>query len=671
MYVTNGEQTVTINQAADDNYNAGSVTFTVTVTNNTPTHIATFSVNGNTTTSEVLEGATIEFPENPDDISDKTFVGWVAAEISGVTDEAPSYVTTVTMGTSDVTFYAVFADKIAGTATEVTDVLTNSNTINKNSSTYESWTTTGESGAVYAGQSAGGNESIQLRSNNSNSGIVTTKSGGIVVEVKIEWNSSTGSDRVINIYGKGSTYKSPEDLYGSGSESGSIDRNSTTFVPNSTYSNIGIRSKNGASYLDKVSIKWRQGTQDTYSGYCTNVAADIRAEAELSFSAAEVNASVGETPELPTLTTATGFNGTVEYVSSDDAVAQIMDTETGDLRIVGEGTATITTTFAGNDDYKAGSASYIINVIDNRIATTTTQEDIVIDLADVATLTRLAPVVKDADDNVIEYQYEEWPTEMSFDIVSDDDAIIGSLDNNTGEITLNGIVGTATLKANYNYFNTNPSYKPSECTFTITIESPLANIAALTAKAAAANYKVNLADAIVTYVNGSYAYIQDASGAVVMYKSGHGLEVGNILNGKATVAYQLRNNTPQITSLEGVEPIEGDAPSPTSVAADEWNYTFSEVLSQYLTVTGATLTYTNSKYYVELAREQVQLYKAGSSLSNIDTSKKYTITGFPTMYNSTKELQIFVDPVEEVSVEPSISLRRSRRHNHRYLQQHY
>ena len=59
-------------------------------------------------------------------------------------------------------------------------------------SSYTSWEgKTSNSDAVYAGQSAGGNESIQLRSNNSNSGIITTASGGTVTNISVIWNSNT------------------------------------------------------------------------------------------------------------------------------------------------------------------------------------------------------------------------------------------------------------------------------------------------------------------------------------------------------------------------------------------------------------------------------------------------------------------------------------------------
>ena len=202
------------------------------------------------------------------------------------------------------------------------------------------------------------------------------------------------------------------------------------------------------------------------------------------------------------------------------------------------------------------------------------------------------------------------------------------------------------------------TYYAGTATFTVSVadSSPIANIATLTAITNAGNYAVALTDAVVTYVSGNNAYIQDASGAVAMYKSGHGLTAGDVLNGTANVTYQLHNGNPQITDLTGVTPASGTAPNPTEVAQSDWSYTFSNVLSQYFKVTGATITLNNNKYYVSLGGESVQLYKPGSSISELDLTKTYSITGFPTLYNTTKELTIYADPEVEASPDPSITV---------------
>ena len=183
----------------------------------------------------------------------------------------------------------------------------------------------------------------------------------------------------------------------------------------------------------------------------------------------------------------------------------------------------------------------------------------------------------------------------------------------------------------------------------------MTNIAALTAltPSEATDYNVKLDNAVVTYVNGNYAYIQDASGAVAMYKSGHGLTAGQTLTGTAAVKFQIRNGNPQIIELDGITPADGTAPEPTTVEASAWSTPIATVLSQYFKVTGATITKESSKYYVQLGDEKVQLYGQGNArtISVSDLNVTYTIIGFPTLYTkdgvTTPELQIFEQPTPE------------------------
>lgn len=130
---------------------------------------------------------------------------------------------------------------------------------------YSSWTGTGTSGAVYAGLSAGGNNSIQLRSKNSNSGIVTTVSGGKATKIAVTWNSNNDNGRTLDIYGKSSAYTAPTDLYSNssstqGTKLGSIVMGtSTELTISGDYEYIGMRSNSGALYLDEIVITWENG----------------------------------------------------------------------------------------------------------------------------------------------------------------------------------------------------------------------------------------------------------------------------------------------------------------------------------------------------------------------------------------------------------------------------
>lgn len=114
------------------------------------------------------------------------------------------------------------------------------------------------SGAVYAGNSAGGNDSIQLRVK-SPAGIWTTTSGGIFSGISVTWNSSTADARSIEIYGKSSAYASA-DLYDNskkGTLIGEIAKGNSTIEGDlGEYEYIGIKAKGGALYLTEIDIYW-------------------------------------------------------------------------------------------------------------------------------------------------------------------------------------------------------------------------------------------------------------------------------------------------------------------------------------------------------------------------------------------------------------------------------
>ena len=211
--------------------------------------------------------------DEPESCSDKVFVGWCwIADYESATT-APGFAQEGDVCVSD-TYYAVFADEQAGEAV-IEDVLTVDIT-DATSSYYTSWS--GKqltSDAVYAGQSAKGSGAIQLRSKNSNSGIITTASGGTVNKITVDWNSATSVGKALDVYGKNKAYSAPSDLYGAinkGTKLGSIVYGtSTELTVDGEYTYIGLRSNSGTIYLNSVTVAWN-GTGVVYSNYTTHCA---------------------------------------------------------------------------------------------------------------------------------------------------------------------------------------------------------------------------------------------------------------------------------------------------------------------------------------------------------------------------------------------------------------
>ncbi len=153
---------------------------------------------------------------------------------------------------------------------EIVDVLTRETTgVNSGSTNYSAWTgKTATSSAVYAGNSAGSNDAIQLRSTNSNSGVVTTTSGGKARKIVVEWQSSTASGRILQVYGKNSAYAAATDLYSSSTQGTKLGEikcgTSTELTINGDYEYIGLRSSSGAMYLTSVEITWEAKKTESF-----------------------------------------------------------------------------------------------------------------------------------------------------------------------------------------------------------------------------------------------------------------------------------------------------------------------------------------------------------------------------------------------------------------------
>lgn len=142
---------------------------------------------------------------------------------------------------------------------EVTDIITASDLAATKAEYVDFSDVKKSSDAVYAGNSAkDSSENIQLRSNKSSAGIVTTTSGGTVSSVKI--NVASGSNS-IDVYGSSDAYTSATELYNSSSQGTKVGSVTSTGTINFTgdnanFTHVGIRSGSGAVYISSIEITW-------------------------------------------------------------------------------------------------------------------------------------------------------------------------------------------------------------------------------------------------------------------------------------------------------------------------------------------------------------------------------------------------------------------------------
>ena len=291
-----------------------------------PTYTVSFNTGG---IPQSTCSGSITLPSTP--ISGCESDGWEFAGWSESDNNFSNLIVTNTYTpTQDITLYAVFSKGGSG-AEYVTDTLTH-DFIGTAGTSYVNFNNkTQTSDAVYAGNSAGGNTSIQLRSGTSNnstqhSGIISSESGGSLYSIKLKWNDNNAVDRTVLIYTSDTVIESVNDMYGYSRAKDSISYGDENLLLLQNKPYIGIRSKSGALYLDTIFITWSSSSVEySLSPVCGDVALDT-----IYFNEDTIRLKEGQTQELrvqyrPNNTT----NKIVSWASLNTGVATIDSTGVG------------------------------------------------------------------------------------------------------------------------------------------------------------------------------------------------------------------------------------------------------------------------------------------------------------------------------------------------------
>ena len=227
---------------------------------------------------------------------------------------------------------------------------------------YHPFTSTGLL-ATYEGVAMlGKGGTIQLRSNKGGAAVVTTVSDLNAISVTVDWNTDTYSTRVLDIYGQNVPFVGKDELFSNitATKIGSIDhgKSETTLTITGDYKYIGIRSNDGAVYLNSVTIEWGNSGNPSLQDQTLSFGETTTFEA---FEGASFTA--------PTLT---GAMTAVTYESENPKVATV-DAKSGAVTLVGVGTTTITANAVADATYNAASASYTLTVKAKPVAPKTVQ----------------------------------------------------------------------------------------------------------------------------------------------------------------------------------------------------------------------------------------------------------------------------------------------------------
>ena len=201
-------------------------------------------------------------------------------------------------------------------------------------------------------------------------------------------------------------------------------------------------------------------------------------------------------------------------------------------------------------------------------------------------------------------------------------------------------IGTATITASVDA-ELGVSTAASD-TYTVTVKSTttLAGIKAITSTSTVVTFTADLTDAVVTYVKGNHAFIQDASGAI--YAScGSSLTVGKKINGAVSGSVKAANQIDEITAIDLSEATvtDGVIPSAAVITAATLAANMADYEGKLVSIEDATVTasLTNGsasggKISDDSKVTEINLYAPDSNIEVLKDAEG-TFNGYITLYS--------------------------------------
>lgn len=163
---------------------------------------------------------------------------------------------------------------------------------------------------------------------------------------------------------------------------------------------------------------------------------------------------------------------------------------------------------------------------------------------------------------------------------------------------------------------------------------------------------VELKDAVVTYADSRKAYIQDETAGLYVFGSNK-LKAGTKLNGVVAAQLALWNGLYELKvdggEFDNVE-VTNDVEIPVQeVAVAELNQNFARYESMRVKVVDATVTssFNDKNGEIEQNGEKIALRAADENIT-ADVQATVDVTGYPGLYNSTKQLNVILQ--EDIAV---------------------
>ena len=209
----------------------------------------------------------------------------------------------------------------------------------------------------------------------------------------------------------------------------------------------------------------------------------------------------------------------------------------------------------------------------------------------------------------------------------------------SGEVTAVGI-GTATITA---YLDIELGvHKAAEASYEVIVKNTttIAGLKTIDSTSGKA-FTADLTNAVVTYVKGSYAYIQDASAAILVNKSDHGLIAGQKINGAVSGTVKITNSIDQLTAINlsaATVTEDGEIPEALTKTVAEVRANAASLDGQLVTINAVTIDKSNTTTTlkdgskIEEVEATITMYSPNSAAS-VNDKEKGNFTGYISLYN--------------------------------------
>ena len=180
----------------------------------------------------------------------------------------------------------------------------------------------------------------------------------------------------------------------------------------------------------------------------------------------------------------------------------------------------------------------------------------------------------------------------------------------------------------------------------VTLPEGVASIKVLATSTSEEEFAVTLTDAVVTYVSGSNAYIEDAEAGILIYMSAHGLSMGDKLNGEVTGKVKLYNNLREVTSIDYTKATKtsGAAVPVTVLTLEDLNAegAYDKYENMRIKIEDATVS---AQGQISQGDQTYALYFKNSSVTGFDLGNTIDLFGYPSKYNDNIQFNIWENAI--------------------------